>query len=304
MIFPGSGIFGKAKDWIVCAELVKTSQLFARTAANIKPEWLEELAGSQCEYSYRDPYWDREKGDVYVFEQVTLFGLEIVRNRRTVYGRKNPEEACKVFIREALVEDMFTEIGLDSTEYAGNAAELFQLGRELQFLEHNVELVKTFQQIEKRIREKIMISRDDIFMFYADRIHDAYNIHTLDILIKKNKNDDFLYLKEEDLLSSLLDYNKLQEYPEAISINNITLDLFYKFNPESEDDGITVKIPVSKLQSINVNLIEPAIPGLYREKIFRLETAFCSTGCSCCHFLSFDSVCHLLFSQSGTDSTG
>jgi ATP-dependent helicase HrpA len=270
MIFPGSGIFGKAKDWIMCAELVKTSQLFARTAANIKVDWIEELAGFLCEYSYRDPYWDREKGDVYTLEQVTLYGLEIVKNRRTAYGRKNPEEACKVFIREALVEDMFTEIGLDNTAYVGNTAELFQLGREFGFLEHNVELIKKFQKIEKRIRKKFMISSDDIFAFYSDHIHDAYNVNTLDALIKNNKNDDFLYLKDEDLLSSLPDYNKLQEYPEAIFINNITLDLRYKFNPGSEDDGITVIIPVSKLQSINIYLIEPAIPGLYREKITEL----------------------------------
>jgi ATP-dependent helicase HrpA len=270
MIFPGSGIFGKAKDWIVCAELVKTSQLFARTAANIKPDWLEELAGSQCEYSYRDPYWDREKGDVYAYERVTLYGLEIIRNRMIAYGRKNPEEASRIFIREALVGDMFTEIGLDSTAYAGNAAELFQIGREFQFLKYNVELIKKFRKIEKRIRKKILIGRDDIYVFYADHIHDAYNVSTLDALIKKNRNDDFLCLKDEDLLSSLPDYNKLQEYPETISINNITLDLFYKFNPGSEDDGITVAIPVSKLQSINIYLIEPAIPGLYREKITEL----------------------------------
>ncbi|MFH0975405.1 MAG: ATP-dependent RNA helicase HrpA [Spirochaetota bacterium] len=270
VIFPGSGLFGRAKDWIVCAELVKTSLLFARTAANIKPDWLEELAGDLCEYSYRDPYWDREKGDVYASEQVTLYGLEIIRNRRVLYGRKNPEEACKVFIRDALIEDMFTEIGLDGTAYAGKTAELFQLGREFQFLQHNVELIKNFMRIEKRIRKKILISRDDLYMFYADHIHDAYNIGTLDSLIKKNRNDDFLCMNDEDMLSSLPDYNKLKEYPETISINNITLDLLYKFNPGSEDDGITLIIPVSVLQSININLIESAIPGLYREKITEL----------------------------------
>jgi ATP-dependent helicase HrpA len=270
MIFPGSGIFDKAKDWIVCAELVKTSQLFARTAANIKPEWLEELAGSQCEYSYRDPYWDREKGDVYACEQVTLYGLEIVRNRRVAYGRKNSSDASRVFIREALVGDMFTEIGLDGTTYTGKEAGLFQLGREFHFLLHNVELIKKFLKIENRIRKKIIISRDDIFMFYADHIHDAYNINTLDALIKKNKNDDFLCIKEEDLLSSLPDYNKLQEYPETIFIEKVSLDLHYRFNPGSIDDGITVIIPVPKLQSVNINLIEHAIPGLYREKITEL----------------------------------
>ncbi|MBN2403372.1 MAG: ATP-dependent RNA helicase HrpA [Spirochaetes bacterium] len=270
VIFPGSGIFGKAKNWIVCAELVRTSQLFARTAANIKPEWLEELAGSQCEYSYRDPCWDREKGDIYAYEQVSLYGLVIVKNRKVAYGRKNPSDASKVFIREVLVGDMFTEIGLDSTVYAGNATELFQLGRAFDFMQHNVELVKKILKIENRIRKKIMISRDDIYMFYADHIKDAYNISTLDALVKKNSDDDFLKLKDEDLFASIPDYNKLQEYPERICIENITLDLRYKFDPGSPDEGITVIIPVSKLQSVNINLIESAIPALFREKIAEL----------------------------------
>jgi ATP-dependent helicase HrpA len=270
MIFPGSGIFGKAKDWIVCAELVKTSQLFARTAANIKPEWLEELAGSQCEYSYRDAYWDREKSDVYAYEQVALFGLEIIKNRRILYGRKNPLDASKVFIREALVGDTFTEIGVESTAFAGSTAELFQLGRSFDFLHHNAELIKKFLNIENRIRRKILIGRDDLYMFYADHIHDIYNANTLDNFIKKNRSDEFLRLKDDDLLASVPDYEKLQEYPEKIIIDDTSLDLVYKFSPESENDGITVRIPVAKIQSVNINLIEPAIPGFYKEKIAEL----------------------------------
>ena len=270
MVFPGSGLFNKAKDWIVCAELVKTTKLFARIAANIKPEWIEELAGHLCEYSYRDPYWDRDKGDVYAFERVTLYGLEIVRNRRVVYGNKNPGEACRIFIREVLVEDMFTEIGLDGVDYGGSTAELFQLGYDIGFVEHNVELIRKFRNIEKRLRKKIIISRDDVYSFYEDRMHDAYNIETLDTLIRKRGGDEFLRMKDEDLLASMPDYERLADYPETISVSGVELDLVYKFNPGNADDGITVKIPVSKLQLINVHLIEPAITGLYREKIGEL----------------------------------
>ena len=270
MVFPGSGLFSKAKDWIVCAELVKTSKLFARTAANIKPEWIEELAAHLCEYSYRDPYWDSDKGDVYVFEQVALYGLVVVRNRRVAYGRKNPEEACRVFIRDALVADMFTEIGLDGVDYAGSSAELFQLGHDIGFLDYNIELIKNFRNIENRLRKKLILSRDDVYVFYADRIRDAYNIVTLDAFIRKQGGDDFLRMKDEDLLASVPDYESLKDYPETISANDIQLDLVYKFNPGNADDGITVKLPVSKLQSVNLNLLEPAIPGLYREIIGEL----------------------------------
>ncbi len=270
MIFPGSGIFGKAKDWIVCAELVRTSQLFARTAANIKPEWLEELAGSQCEYSYRNAYWDREKGDVYAYEQVTLFGLEIVKNRRVLYGRKNPSDASKVFIREALVGDTFTEIGVEGTAFAGSTAALFQLGRSFDFLNYNAELIRRFTNIENRLRRKTVANRDDLYLFYADRIHDVYNANTLDSFIKNNGSDDFLRLRDEDLFALIPDLDRLQKYPEKIIIDDTALDIVYRFSPGSENDGITVKFPVEKIQSVNINLIVPAIPGFYKEKISEL----------------------------------
>ncbi len=270
MIFPGSGIFSKGKEWIVCAEFVITSRLFGRTAANISPDWIEEIAGGLCEYSYRDPYWDREMGDVYAFGKVSLYGLEIVRNRRVAYGRVNSPAASAVFIREALVEDIITQVVLDSTEYAGKGAELFQLEREFPFMRHNIELIRKILYLENRIRTKIMISRDDLCAFYATHIQNEYNVNTLKALIKKNKGDYFLRLTEEELLASVPDLDRLKDYPESISVDDLVLDLEYRFDPDSKKDGITVKIPVSKMQSINMHILEYKIPGLFREKVSEL----------------------------------
>ena len=104
MVFPGSGLFGRASRWIVAAEVVETSRVFARTVANIDSDWLEALGGELCRRSHLHPHWERNRGEVVALEQVSLFGLIIVADRKVSYGPINPEEACDLFIRSALIE--------------------------------------------------------------------------------------------------------------------------------------------------------------------------------------------------------
>ena len=95
MIFPGSGLFNKAKNWIVAEEMMETSRLFARTVANIDSDWLEELGGDLCRRTYLDPHWEKNRGEVVASEQVSLFGLIIVPDRKVSYGKVNPAEASR-----------------------------------------------------------------------------------------------------------------------------------------------------------------------------------------------------------------
>ena len=104
MIFPGSTLFNKSPAWIVAAEMVKTSRLFARTVGKIEPDWLEPLGGDLCRSTTFDPHWDRSRGEVRAFEQVSLYGLVIVPRRPVSYGPISPEEAHRIFVQEALVE--------------------------------------------------------------------------------------------------------------------------------------------------------------------------------------------------------
>ena len=104
MIFPGSGLFNRGGNWIVAAEMVETSRLFARTVANIESDWLEEIGGRLCRRTYSAPHWEKDRGEVVASEQVTLFGLVIVPGRSVSFGRIDPGEAARIFIRSALVE--------------------------------------------------------------------------------------------------------------------------------------------------------------------------------------------------------
>jgi ATP-dependent helicase HrpA len=104
MLFPGSGLFGRGGAWIVAAEMVETSRLFARTVASIENAWLEELGGDLCRSSWADPRWQKDRGEVVATQQVQLFGLVIVPGRTVSYGPVDPDEATRIFVREALVE--------------------------------------------------------------------------------------------------------------------------------------------------------------------------------------------------------
>ena len=251
MIFPGSSLFNTAKEWIVAAELVETSRLFARTCANIDNTWLEKLGGNLCKYTYLHPHWERKRGQVVAYEQVTLFGLIIIPKRKVSYGRINPEQATEIFIQSALVE--------------GDVKENFA------FMLHNQNLIDNVKNMEDRIRRKdILVSEADLFDFYTKRLKGCYDIRTFKTYLKQNKNDHFLRMNPEDITRYAPDEKELSLYPDRIDLGNLSLDCAYRFEPGTTDDGVTVTIPASMADAIPSESLGWLVPGLYREKITTL----------------------------------
>lgn len=179
MIFPGSGLFNKSGQWIVAAEMVETSRLFARIAANIDPLWLESIGKQHCSYSYSNPHWERNRGEVTALEQVSLFGLIIVSQRPVSFGPIDPRQASQIFIRSALVHG--------------------DIKQSLGFIAHNRKLMQEIQDMEDKIRRRdLLVSEDDLFAFYQQRLGDnIYDIRTLKKLIKSRKTDNFLRMQKK-----------------------------------------------------------------------------------------------------------
>jgi ATP-dependent helicase HrpA len=147
MIFPGSGLFNHGGNWIVAAEMIETSRLFARTAANIESGWLEELGGLLCKRTYAAPHWEKERGEVVASETVTLFGLAIVTGRPVSFSRIDPDVAARIFIRSALVEG--------------------EVKKPLSFLVHNQELIKKIASFEEKVRRRdLLIDEEAMAEFY------------------------------------------------------------------------------------------------------------------------------------------
>jgi len=251
MIFPGSTLFNKGRPWIVAAEMVKTSRLFARTTARIDSHWLEALGGDLCRSSYFDPHWEKNRGEVRASEQVTLYGFVIIPKRRVSYGPINQEESHKIFIQSGLVED--------------NVKEPFP------FLTHNRNLVKRLTNMEDKVRRRdILVSEMEVADFYSRKLGGIYDIRSLKRIIAEKGGDDFLKLEEQDLLLYRPDNGELAQFPEKITIGSNRFGFSYKFAPGDEEDGVTISIPSSLASTIPVERIEWGVLGLFREKVTAL----------------------------------
>jgi ATP-dependent helicase HrpA len=250
MIFPGSGIFNGGNDWIVSAEVVETSRIFARTAANIQVSWLEEVGKDLCRFSYSNPHWEKGREEVVAAEQVTLFGLVIVTERPRSFGPINPEEASQIFIRKALVSG--------------------DVKKPPPFLIHNLELIETLQGMEDKLRKRnILAGEDEMAEFYEKRLGDVYDMKMLEGIIDDAGSDEFLRMKEEDIVQHYPE-DELSLYPDEIAVGNSKLDLCYRFDPGRPDDGVTVKVPAPLAPTAPLEKADWKIPGLLREKITAL----------------------------------
>ncbi|MBW2327237.1 MAG: DUF3418 domain-containing protein, partial [Deltaproteobacteria bacterium] len=251
MIFPGSTLFNRSKRWIVAAELVETSRLFARTCANIDSAWLEKLGGSLCKYTYLHPHWERKRGEVVASEQVSLFGLIIIPSRPVSYGRINPDHAAEIFIQSALIEG--------------------DVQKKLPFMLHNQNLVDDVRNMEDRIRRRdVLVDDADLFEFYRKRLRECYDIRTLTRLLKQKEQDRFLRMKPEDIARYRPDEKELSQFPSSIDLGDRSFDCTYRFEPGETDDGVTIRIPSSSAHSVPPESIDWPVPGLYREKITAL----------------------------------
>jgi ATP-dependent helicase HrpA len=248
MVFPGSGLFDKAGKWIVAAEMVETSRLFARTVANIESEWLEALGGDLCKRTYFNPHWERNRGEVVAAEQVSLFGLIIISQRPVAYGPINPDEASDIFIRSAILKG--------------------DLKKPFAFMNHNLHLINDIEGIEDRLRRRdVLISAEALFAFYKEKLGRIYAAPMLSKYIKKRGGDRFLRLKKQDLMNYDPDTGELSRYPLSTKIGGQAVEYAYHFRPGADDDGVTLKVPISLTPAVSNADLDWLVPGRFKEKV-------------------------------------
>ena len=252
-IFPGSAVVKKAPPWIMAAEMVESSRLFARTVAQIDPSWIEPLAAHLLKRSYLEPHWAKRPAQVSAWEQVTLNGLIIVGRRPINYGPIDPILSRELFIRHALVEG----------DYRTHAP----------FFAHNHALLAEVAELEAKSRRRdLMVDDEIIFQFYDALIPEGiYSGASFDKWRKQAEREQprVLYLQREQVQQQTPEAHH-QLYPDHLHYHGCQLPLSYQFNPGHHADGVAVEIPISILGGLDAGGFEWLVPGLLRDKLVAL----------------------------------
>ncbi|GGU68762.1 ATP-dependent RNA helicase HrpA [Streptomyces lavendofoliae] len=253
-VFPGSALFKKPPRFIMSAELVETSRLWARVNAKIEPEWIEPLAGHLLKRTYSEPHWEKDQAAVMAYEKVTLYGVPIVAQRKVNYGRIDPEVSRELFIRNALVE------GDWRTHH--------------KFFADNRKLLTEVEELEHRARRRdILVDDETLFDFYDRRVpehvvsgahFDSWWKH------KRHEEPDLLDFEREMLINEKAGAVTKADYPDSWRQGALKFRVTYQFEPGADADGVTVHIPLQVLNQVTDEGFDWQIPGLREEVVTEL----------------------------------
>ncbi|MFK4209950.1 ATP-dependent RNA helicase HrpA [Streptomyces sp. NPDC030920] len=253
-IFPGSALFKKQPRFVMSAELVETSRLWARVNARVEPEWIEPLAQHLLKRTYSEPHWEKDQAAVMAYERVTLYGVPIVAQRKINFGRIDAETSRDLFIRNALVE------GDWRTHH--------------QFFHDNRKLLGEVEELEHRARRRdILVDDETLFDFYDQRIpdHVVSGAH-FDSWWKHKRRDepDALDFERSMLINEKAGAVTKDDYPDSWRQGKLKFKVTYQFEPGADADGVTVHIPLQVLNQVTAEGFDWQIPGLREEVVTEL----------------------------------
>lgn len=249
VIHPSSHLAKKPPQWVMAAELVETSQVFARTVAPVVPEWIEEIAPQLMRYSYAEPFWSSKQGAALAVEKASMLGLPVISDRRVNLSKTDPEGARDMFIRNALVEG----------EWRTNH----------RFFRHNRELLDEAGQLEDKARRRdIVVDDETIYSFYDERLPASIvSARHFDSWWKKarQKNPHLLDMTPEALIGSDGGAAQAREFPDTWRQGSMEFDLTYVFRPGDPADGITMRIPLPLLAGVTDRDTKWLVSGMREE---------------------------------------
>ena len=298
-LFPASALFKAKPKWVMAAELVETTKLYARDVAAIQPEWIEQEAPHLVRYHYFEPHWEQKRGEVVASERVTLYGLTVLPRRPVSYGKVAPEEAREIFIRGALVAQ---ESNLQTA-----------------FFVHNKKLIKEITELEHKSRKQdVLVDDEALFAFYNERLPELVwkdakgsvwgseesgqnlsdknaeqngsdnktnqhaakgkgrlkplplaDIRTFEAWLKTAERDNprLLFLSRDDLMQHAAAHITEEQFPKFWQTADGKFKLSYRFEPHHPLDGVTMTVPLTVLNRLHAPSLEWLVPGMLREKI-------------------------------------
>jgi ATP-dependent helicase HrpA len=250
-IWPGSSLGKKAGKWVMAAELVETTRLYARCIAQIQPEWVEKIGAHLLKKSWGEPRWEKRSAQVTASERATLYGIVVYSQRRINYAQHNPQEAREIFIRDALV----------AGDYETRAP----------FFAHNHKLVREIENLEHKSRRlDVLVDDQLIAAFYEQQVPlDVVNGAGFEKWYKDASRDNpkLLYLVREELMRHEAAGVTTELFPKTMNVTGIEMGLSYHFEPGSPRDGVTLTVPLFALNQIPRERVDWLVPGMLKEKV-------------------------------------
>ena len=256
-VFPGSALFKGSPPWLMAAEIVETSRVYARTVAAIDPAWIEAEAAHLVRRQHEAPRWQRRRGRVMVKERVTLYGLPIVEGRLVPFDRIDPAGAREIFIRDALAGGDLDTRGT--------------------FLAHNLDLIEQVRSLEARERRRdLFVGEEALSELYGARVPaDVTDARRFERWRRKaeEQNPDVLHFQLQDLLQRRPDAAVEADYPGTLTLGDGELELGYSFAPGADDDGVTLRVPRVVLPQLRPEPLDWLVPGMLEQKCMALVRA-------------------------------
>ncbi|MDL2358363.1 MAG: ATP-dependent RNA helicase HrpA, partial [Pseudomonadota bacterium] len=253
-IWPGSSLLKKPGKWVMAAELVETTRLYARCVAQIQPEWVERVGAHLLKKSWGEPRWEKRAAQVTASERATLYGLVVYSQRRINYGVFNPVEARAIFIQDALVNG----------DYDTRAP----------FFAHNHKLVKEIENLEHKSRRLDVLVDDHLIAAFYDQLipADVVNGAGFEKWHKDATRDNpkLLFLNREELMRHEAAGVTTELFPKMLTVTGIEMALTYHFEPGSLRDGVTLSVPLFALNQLPRERAEWLVPGMLKEKVHLL----------------------------------
>lgn len=265
-IFPGSSLARKTPKWLMAAELLETSRLYAHTVAKIEPEWALGAAEHLVKRQYFEPHYDSRSGQVMAYEKVSLYGLVLIEKRSVSYSRIDAAQCREVFIRAALVEGQYADHPKRRQQQRHKPLD--------DFFTHQQTLLKELDELESKARRRDILADEQVlFDFYDERIpRHVINFAGFESWRKKaeQENSQLLYIDRDRLMRHSAGDVTEAQFPNELEWRGIVFPVTYHFEPGHQDDGISLMVPVSLLHQVPEHRLEWLVPGMLRDKCINL----------------------------------
>ena len=249
-IFPGSFLAKKPPKWIIAAQLLETSQLFAHQVAKIDPEWLVSLAKHLLQTDYYEPHYDSGRGEIMARQRFSLYGLVVSDNKKVSYKSIEPAICRDMFIRECLV----------GWKYRSKAA----------FYQHNKAIAEELEDMEDRTRSRdFQFDDDQLYEFYSERLP----VSVVDMTsfeqwrVEREKSEPQLLFLDKETFVDQSKGERLEAFPSSLEWDGLSFELSYRFEPGHSGDGVTICVPIGVLHQVPEHLTEWLVPGMLADKL-------------------------------------